>query len=356
MSGRNVAKVVLVATGVIAGLYVLYLIRQVIAAVVIAIFLAIALGPAVDFFQRGKVSRAAAILIVYALMFSAVFMVGLLVVPPIVDEVNGFVDDVPGYVRDIRESKTLREYDDRYGITTQLEGQAEQLPQRLGDAVGTLQNVTVGVFSAIIQLVTILVMAFFLLLDGRRITNFLYAQLGPERQRRARAVGRDVYVAVGGYVAGNFTISAIAGISTYIVLTLADVPFAVPLAVLMAFLDLIPLVGATIGAIIIGIVCAFVDFPTALAIWVVFALVYQQVENNVLQPFVYRRTLALHPLVVIVAVLIGAALLGVLGSLLAIPAAATIQILARDWWANRGEARVADPKEPVPPAPRPEPA
>src|SRR6266496_1716643 len=113
------------------------------------------------------------------------------------------------------------------------------------------------------------------------------------------------------------------------VLQILDVPYAVPLAVLMAFLDLIPLVGATIGGVAIGIVAAIAHFPAALIVWAVYFIVYQQVENNLLQPIIYRRTVAIHPLVVLVAVLIGGSQLGVLGALLAIPVAAAIQIVVK---------------------------
>jgi predicted PurR-regulated permease PerM len=215
----------------------------------------------------------------------------------------------------------------------------------------------VGVFSALFQLVTVLVIAFFLLLDGRRMMEWAFEQLSPEREKRARNVTSSVYQAVGGYVAGNLTISAIAGTSTWLVLTLLGVDFAVPLAVLMAFLDLIPLVGATIGGVLIAIVCGIVDFPTALVVWLVFFVVYQQMENNVLQPFIYERTVALHPLLVLVAVLIGGSQLGILGALLAIPVAAAVQILVRDWWHYRGRPDTAPPPEHTgDPGPDPAPA
>lgn len=366
VSARAIAKVILVSVGMLAALYFLYLIRQVVGAVFVAIFLAIALGPAVDFFHRGRVPRWGAILLVYLAIMLGMFGIGLLVIPPIVDEVDRFAENVPGYVEDLRESETIREYDEKYGIVDRLKTQAEKLPERLGDAAGALRSVTVGVFSAIVQLVTVLVMTFFLLLDGRRLLEFLFAQLPPHRERRARAVAEDVYRVVGGYVAGNFSISLVAGVSTYIVLELAGVPFAVPLAVLMAFLDLIPLVGATIAGVVIAIVAGVSDFPTALIVWGVFFLVYQQFENNVLQPIVYRRTVALHPLLVIVAVLIGASLLGVLGALLAIPVAAAAQIVVKDYWRflrqpelleERGDGEPPPPPEPPPPAePAPEPA
>jgi predicted PurR-regulated permease PerM len=127
-------------------------------------------------------------------------------------------------------------------------------------------------------------------------------------------------------------ISILAGIVTYVTLEILNVPFAVPLAVLFAFFDLIPLIGATLGGILIGIVVAFVDFPTSLIVWVAVLIGYQQIENNIIQPVIYGRTVQIHPLVVIIAVLIGGALLGVLGVLVAIPAAAAIQSVVRDWW------------------------
>ncbi|HWH45492.1 MAG TPA: AI-2E family transporter [Thermoleophilaceae bacterium] len=361
MSARATVKVMLVAATVVGALYFVYLVRQIVALVFIAIFVAVALGPLVDLYQRGPVKRWMAILGAYLTVMLGVFGIGLLVVPPVVDEVNAFVDDVPGYVDDLRKSETLREYDDKYAITEKLREQAEKLPERLGDVTGALQSVTVGVFSALVQLVTVLVLAFFLLLDGRRLIGWIVRELGPERGRRAEVIAGEVYRAIGGYVVGNLAISLIAGTTTYIVLTVLGVPFAVPLAVLMAFLDLIPLVGATIAGVIIGIVAGIDDFPTALIVWGVFFIVYQQVENNVLQPVIYRRTVALHPLVVLIAVLVGGTLLGVLGALLAIPAAAAIQILVRNWWQIRkGEEPGARPRPKEPPGPptelEPEPA
>ena len=195
-----------------------------------------------------KLPRGAAILAVFLGLFLAIFLIGLIVVPPIVDEVQAFAEDVPSYIDDIRENDTLREYDDKYDITAKLEDQASSLPSRLGDAAGALQAVTVGVFSTVIQLVTVLTITFFLLLDGGRIVNFLLAQVRREHQQRVATVAGDIYNATGSYVAGALTLATAAGISTYILLSVLGVPFAVPLAVLMAFFDLVPLVGSTSAA------------------------------------------------------------------------------------------------------------
>jgi predicted PurR-regulated permease PerM len=342
LSTRTIIRVFFTLVGLGVLLYTLYLVRSVIGLLLIAVFLAIALGPAVDHAARMKLPRSAAILAVFLALFIGIFLLGLIVVPPIVSEVQAFADDVPSYIEDIRKNDTLREYDNKYDITKKLEDQASSLPSRLGDAAGALQAVTVGVFSTVIQLVTVLTITFFLLLDGGRIANFLLAQVRNEHQERVRGVAGDIYNATGGYVAGALTLATAAGVSTYILLSILDVPFAVPLAVLMAFFDLVPLVGSTIGGVLVGLVTLLADFPGDTLIWVVFVLVYQQFENNVLQPLVYRRAVNLHPLAVITAILIGSNLLGVLGALVAIPIAAAIQITLKDIWANR-PSRVVDP-------------
>jgi predicted PurR-regulated permease PerM len=171
--------------------------------------------------------------------------------------------------------------------------------------------------------------------------NFVFGQSRPHHESRIRNVAAEIYGATGGYVAGALTLATAAGISTYIVLSILGVPFAVPLAVLMAFFDLIPLVGSTIGGVLVAIVTLFGDFPTDTIVWVVFVIVYQQFENSVLQPMVYRRTVNLHPLAVISAILIGSTLLGVLGALVAIPIAAAVQIVLKDLWTHR-PSRVVD--------------
>lgn len=337
ISARTIAKVILTAAGVIAGLYLLWLIRGVIGLVFISLFLAVALGPAVALFERRlKLNRPTAILVTYGSLLLIVVSIGFLVVPPIVEQTAKFVENVPEYVADLRENSTVRNIDEQYEITPTLEREAEKLPARFGDAASTLQDLVLGLFNAVIAIVTVLVMTFFLLLDGKRLFEWAIRELGAVRGPRARAIAEDVYQSVGGYVIGNLTISLIAGVSTYLFLTLLAVPFAVPLAVLMAFLDLIPLVGASIAGFVIAIVAALGgDFPQDLVLWAIFLIVYQQVENNLLQPMIYRRTVALHPLLVIVAILIGAALLGVVGALLAIPIAGAIQIVVKDWWRMR---------------------
>jgi predicted PurR-regulated permease PerM len=335
LSTAAIARIFFTIAGLTALVYALYLVRGVLLLVFIAAFLAVALGPAVDFFQRRGVPRGGSILIVYLCIVLGIVGVGLLVVPPIVSQVDGLSKDIPGYVDDLRSNDTFRKYDDKYDISKKVNEQAAKLPSRLGDAAGALQSVTVGIFGALVQLVTVLTMTFFMLQQGGGMVRALFRLRGSEREERLHEIAAEIYRSTAGYVAGNLIISFVAGITAYITMTLLGVPFAVPLAVLMAFLDLIPLVGATIGGVIIGLVTAFNDFPTDTIIWVIVFIVYQQVENNVLQPLVYRKTVNVAPLLVIVSILIGSTLLGVLGALVAIPVAAAVQIVVRAVWEER---------------------
>jgi predicted PurR-regulated permease PerM len=179
-----------------------------------------------------------------------------------------------------------------------------------------------------------------MLLEGPKWVERFYGLLPEESQPRWRRVGSEIYRTVGGYVTGNLLISVIAGGLTALVLIVLGVPFAVALGVLVAILDLIPLAGATIAAILIGTV-ALIHSIVAGVIVVVFFIVYQQVENHLLQPLVYGRTVQLSPLIVLIAVLIGAELAGILGALGAIPVAGSLQVLIVDWLRERRERQAA---------------
>lgn len=346
VSTRLIVKVVLVTAAVIGALYLFYMLRTVVGLILVAAFFALAIAPAVNWLDHRKVPRAVAILLVYLGIGGTIFGIGLVLVPPVVTGVENLSQDVPGYVDDLRNNKTIREYDDRYHITDKLQQQADQLPSKLGDAAGALQDVTVGVFSKFVQLFAILVISFLLLMEAPGLLAFFYAQFSEQRSSRLRKVAVDVSEAISGYVFGNFVISLLAGGVTYLTLSLLDIPFAVPLAFLFGFLDLIPLVGAMIGGILVAIVVAFFDFPGDLIVWLIVFIGYQQIENYLIQPYVYGKAVRVHPLTVIVAILIGSALLGILGALVAIPIAASLQSVLRDWWGFRqqGKATAAKPE------------
>ncbi|MEJ7798777.1 MAG: AI-2E family transporter [Solirubrobacteraceae bacterium] len=331
LTTRQIARILLTTAAFVGLLYLLVQIRSTLLLLAIAIFLAVALGPAVDLFSR-LMPRAASILLVYVLIACVFSGVLALVVPPVVDGASDLSRDIPNYIDDLRNNDRIREFDNKYDVTSRLQEEAGKLPAKLGDAAGALQSIAAGTFNAAFQLLTVLTMTFFLLLDGRRMAAFLMRRFGGSREHRMREVAGRIYKSTSGYVGGALTITSINGILTFIVLTILGVPFAIPLAVLMSFFGLIPLVGATIGGVIILVVTLFTDFPQATIIYAIFLLIYQQLENNVLQPFIFKRTVNVHPLAVIVAILAGSSILGVVGALVAIPVVAALQITLREFY------------------------
>ncbi|MEA2137467.1 MAG: hypothetical protein QOG56_617 [Solirubrobacteraceae bacterium] len=349
LTTRQIARIFFTTAAFAGLLYLLVQVRSTLLLLAIATFLAVALGPAVDRFAR-KVPRAGAILLVYVMIFCAFTGVLALIVPPVVNGASDLSTDIPSYIEDLRHNDRIKKFDDQYDITPRLKKEATKLPDKLGDAAGALQSIAAGTFNAAFQLLTILTMTFFLLLDGRRMAGFLLRRLGGEHEARLRGVTSRIYKSTSGYVAGALTITSINGILTFVILTILDVPFAVPLAVLMSFFGLIPLVGATIGGVIILLVTLFTDFPQATIIYGIFLILYQQVENNVLQPFIFKRTVNVHPLAVIVAILAGSAVLGIVGALVAIPVAAAIQIMLREFYGEEPDADAGlDAPDPPPP-------
>jgi predicted PurR-regulated permease PerM len=353
LTTRQIARILFTTAALSGLLYLLVEIRSTLLLLAIAIFLAVALGPAVDRFSR-RLPRAASILLVYLLILCVFSGVLALVVPPVVNGASGLSRDIPTYIDGLRNNRTIREFDNKYDITPRLREEARKLPSRLGDAATALQSVAAGAFNAAFQLLTVLTMTFFLLLDGRRMAAFVLRRFGGPHERRLFEVAGRIYKSTAGYVTGALTITTINGILTFIVLSILGVPFAVPLAVLMSFFGLIPLVGATIGGVLILVVTLFTDFPTATIVYGIFLILYQQFENNVLQPFIFKRTVNVHPLGVIVAILAGSSILGVVGALVAIPVAAALQIVLREFYGEEpdADAGVAAP-DPPPPAPPP---
>jgi predicted PurR-regulated permease PerM len=205
---------------------------------------------------------------------------------------------------------------------------------------GAALSVTKSVLTAIVATLTIAFMTFFMLLEGREWMERIYGLASEEQQPRWRSVGRDIYRTVGGYVTGNLLISLIAGVTSGLVLWIVGVPYAVALGLLVGILDLIPLAGATIAAVLVVLVAIAASGVTAAIIVAVFFLAYQQLENHVIQPLVYGRTVQLSPLAVLVSVLIGAQIAGVLGALAAIPVAGALQVIIVDYRRNRARQAV----------------
>ena len=334
---------ILLAVGAV--LYILWVARHVLSWLLIALFLTLALNPAVDALQRRGLRRGLAVAIAFVAALAAVAGLAALFIPTLVDQVNSFADKVPDYVKDLTHGRgRLGFLETKYHIVERVKKAVHNNGVgKLTVGAGAALAVTKSVISAVVAAVTIVFMTLFMLLEGPVWMERIYGLIDERNQPRWRRIGHDVYRTVGGYVTGNLLISLIAGITSGVVIWLAGVPYPIVLGLLVALLDLIPLAGATIAAIVVVLVAIAASGTTAAIIVGVFFIVYQQVENHLIQPLVYGRTVQLSPLAVLVSVLIGAQIAGVLGALAAIPIAGGLQVVLVDWRQRRGERAIPAP-------------
>jgi len=351
-SVRVVLRTMLVVVSVVVTLWLIYLLRRPLTWIFIAAFIAIALSGPISLLSR-RMRRGFAVAIVYFCLILTPFALIALLVPPIVEQGNNLVQNLPDYAQQVtafvKDNDRLRQLEDDYDITGKLEDEAAKLPGRLGAAAGVLSDIGLGLINSIFAAVTILVLSLFMGSSGRRFLDTWARRNPPEREAWMRNLFERIGNAIGSYMAGALVQASIAGVSSYIVMLILGIDYALPLAVIVFILDLLPLVGATLGALIVGVVTLFSDFPVDTLVWAVFAIVYQQVENNIIQPRIQSRALQLDPLIVLVSVLFGSTLAGVLGALLAIPVAASLQITIHEYQALRR----ADPPPPASPEPAP---
>jgi predicted PurR-regulated permease PerM len=317
------------AATTLIGLYALYTVRAILVRILIALFIAVSLDPAVRWLTRQGMRRGWAVTLIFALAFA--FAAGFLlsVIPPLVTQGRNLIDDLPDYLARLQDrSAQFRELDDRYNISDQLQGLVGTLPSRLGTG---LLGFTSRVFGAVFNTLTVLVFTIYFMADMPRIRHGVVRLFPVERRPRARQVVDLVVDKVGGYMIGNIIISVIAGVASLIAFSLLGVPFPVPLAFVVAICDLIPMIGATLGAVIGVTVALFTTelWPTTLLV-AAFFVAYQQLENYLIAPRVLKTTVELGAAAVLIAGLIGATVLGLVGALMAIPVAAAVNVLLNE--------------------------
>jgi predicted PurR-regulated permease PerM len=362
LSTRGIVRIVIVVVCAALALYIVYRLRKPISWLVIAAFIAVAMTGPVNLLHR-VMKRGLAIACAYLALALIPIGIGAALIPGLVGQAEDLAQDVPSYAQDVtdfvNDNETLSNLNEKYDFTSEIESAASKLPSKIGDAANILKDIGVGVVNSVFAGVSILVLSIFMVAGGPRwIESFLRTQ-PPDRAQRIERALRHIANAIGNYIGGALVQASTAAIGTFIMLTILGAPFAGALALLTFFFDLIPVVGATIGATIIAIVMLFVNFPVGLIIWIIFAIVYQQIENYVIQPQIQKRATRIEPFITLVAVLFGATLFGIIGAILAIPTAAAIQIVVREYLAFRQESRQlagSGGDEPPPPGEAPEPA
>jgi predicted PurR-regulated permease PerM len=351
---RTVAIALLTTAVVLGAFLLLWEVRTFIGWFVIALFLAAVLNPAVNWLQRRHrfIKRPLAIALTYlGVVVALLFVVGIFL-PLLVDQLNGLIKFVSAaaqapegpaeYIRGIAKQNGLG------GLLTTFSDQLAALRKQLGDVLRNLfastGAIAVSIAGVVAALATVLTLTFFLILGSERYVNAGVGLFPEAHQPLVRRLLEQSAGAISGYITGNLAISVICGVVTFVVLLILGMPYAAPLALLVAVLDLIPLVGATLGGVLLVIVGLFVE-PWKAVVLLVYIVVYQQVEGSVLQPIVYSKAVQLNGLVILIALLVGGQLLGIPGALLAIPVAEIIRIVVTELLAYRRTRQ--DAKEPA---------
>lgn len=357
---RVPVRTILATIGLVLATALLLLIvvetRQVLTWIVIAAFFATALYPLVGWIQRRVLHRrlrSLATLAVFLLVLLVFIGIVALFAIPIAREGTKFAGQLPDLIDQARTGRgpvgDLLERTNALKYVQDNEDKIRAFATGLTTpAAGVLRGLATGVAGT----VTIFVLAFLMVLEGPKVVETSLNLFEPRTAERIRRVGADCAKSITGYISGNLLISVICGVLTYVVLLIFGVPFAGLIALFVAIADLIPLVGATLGAVVAAVAGFVHSVPAGIAV-VVFFVIYQQLENHLLQPLIFARTVKLNPLTVIIAILVAVELAGILGALLAIPVASMIQVILRDVWDHRrgrpkSEVTTGEEREPVP--------
>jgi predicted PurR-regulated permease PerM len=333
---RTILVTIALVLATVLTLYLIVKLAHIEALLIVAAFFAVVFTPPVNFVRRrlhlGRGLATALVFLVSLALFAAMIYA---FVQPLVDQGQQFSDNFPTYLSDAKQGRgPLGSLVKRFDLDKRFEENRQKITDAAKGAGGGAISVAGRHFQGILSLVTVLVLAILMLLYGPELLEGGLGILGPPKRERVKAVAGDCARAITGYVMGNLLISVIAGALTFVALLVFGVPFRGVLALWVGFADLIPLVGATLGAVpTIGV--AFLHSTTAGIGVLIFYIVYQQFENHVLQVQIMSRTVDINQLFVLVSVLVGVELFGILGALLAIPAAGVMQVIVRDLWDHR---------------------
>ncbi|RKN53816.1 AI-2E family transporter [Micromonospora costi] len=304
--------------------------------VLIALFLAVGLYPAVARLRRWGLPHGLSVALV-ALAVLLLLCGGVVaLVPPIITQSGQFIEQLPSYIEELRRSETVNELVERYDVVQRVQDavNANTVGRALGGVLGGAQLI----FGTIFRILTVLVLTIYFLAYFDRLRSLGYALVPRSRRERVQLIGDEILAKVGAYMVGALSIAVLAGLSTFVFALIVGLAYPMALAVVVAVTDLIPQIGATLGAVIVTLVGFATDLSSGIAC-LVFFLVYQQVENYLIYPKVMRRSVHVNEVAALLAALLGVALIGVVGALIAIPTVAAIQLILREVVLPRQQTR-----------------
>jgi predicted PurR-regulated permease PerM len=333
ISNSTLVRVMAIVIGFFLLLGFIYVARQPLMLILISAFLALALSPPVNLIAR-KIpgnSRGLATAISYIIILSIISFVLYLLIPPLMRQSELLINNFPQYIREIENGRDfVSEFVREYQLQDQLQKLQSELSSRYGQIGGSVIDLVRGVFSNVASILTVMIVAFFMLVEGPEWIRRFWELQPVHNRKRHQEVAQKMYGVITGFVNGQLLVALLSAVSSFVMLTIVGVDAALPLAVVVGLFGLIPFIGATIGAIVVVLAALFTS-TTAAIIMTVFFIIYQQFENNVIQPIVQSRTTEASPLLVLIATIVGVFVGGLLGAILAVPVAGCLRILVNDY-------------------------
>lgn len=297
--------------------------------IVVSLFIAFGLNPVVRWLVNNGVRRSWAVIVVALGVVAAIGLFVVAIAPVVADQISALTANAPGWFDQLQHNKQIQDLDQQYDII----GKAKEyvasgdLTQQL---FGGVLGVGLAILAALGNVFIVIVLTLYFLASLDHVKHGLYRLAPASRRPRVEHLGDRILEGIGGYVSGAFVVALCAGISTLVFLFVVGLgEYAVALAVVVMILDVIPMIGATLGAIVVSAIALATDVQTGI-ICIVFFIVYQQIENYLIYPRVMSKSVDIPGAVTVIAALVGASLLGVVGALLAIPTAAAILLLVRE--------------------------
>lgn len=337
VTNRTIFRVLIISSLFFVGVWAIYTARTALTLLGISFFLAIALSRPVNALARRmpKDSRGLATGAAYLVVLGAIGGLLYIVIPPLITQTRQVIENAPNYINELETSNSrTAELARRYNIPETLDNYREQQSHRLTEVSGPVFTTAKRIISSVAALVTILVLTFFMVVEGPAWMERFWALQPKEKRQHRKKLVNDMYKVITGYVNGQLFIATLGAVSAYIALRIIGISYALPLAGIVWFLNLIPLIGATVSGVMLVIITLFHSVPAAIVLGV-YLLIYQQLENNFVQPYVQSKAVNISPLLILASALIGANIAGLLGALIAIPVASCIRILVNDFFEDR---------------------
>ncbi|MEU8221171.1 AI-2E family transporter [Kribbella sp. NPDC048915] len=311
--------------------------RSVLILLLVSMFIAVGLNPLVEWFMRRGLRRGLAVGLVFLLMLVAVAGVGFAIVPVVTEQINNLIKNAPDWFQLLKKSETFDELDNRYDFVKKATDYVQD-PALAQRAFGGILGVGKVVANALFNTFTILILTLYFLASLPSVKRAAYSLVPSSRRTRVAILGDEVLSRVGGYVSGQFLVALCAGVCMFVFLQIVGLhEYSVALAIVVMFTAFIPMVGGLIGVVVVSLI----GFTAGLWIGIaclIYGVIYQQVENYVVAPRIMRRAVDIPGAVTVIAALLGGALLGVVGALLAIPSAAAILLIIREVWVRKADA------------------